>query len=367
MNRMHGIIFAYGKCEKLQTLVEQRVADSIPYAARYRIIDFMLSNLVNAGVTDVGVILQDKYQSMLDHLGSGKDWDLSRKHGGLRLLPSAPKNDPSRAFRGKMEALASVESYVQRIRQEYVVLANGALICNMPMGDVLEEHIRSGADITCVCTPRPVGEKGITYLVDDAGNITDVISRSTMAGGYGALEVYVMSKKLLLELIAECDGHNEYSFHRSVLQDMKGKLKLHAYVFEKYAARITSIADYYARSMELLQPEVRADLFIPARPIRTKDRSDASTYYGPESKCVNSLVSDGCIIEGEVEHSIVFRGVHVEKGAKISGCILMQDTVVHAGATLKCAIADKNVTVTENRMLIGHTSYPLAISKFSVV
>lgn len=367
MNRMHGIIFAYGKCEKLQTLVEHRVADSIPYASRYRIIDFTLSNMVNAGVTDIGIIMQDKYQSMLDHLGSGKDWDLSRKHGGLRLLPAAPKDDHSREFRGKMEALIAVESYVQRIRQEYVVLANGALISNMPMDDILEEHIRSGADITCVCAPKRVTEKATTYMVDESGHITDVISRSDVSGGYAALEVYVVSKKLLLELIAECDGHNEYSFHRAVLQGMKGRLKLHAYVFGGYAARIMSVADYYERSMELLDGAVRRDLFAPERPIRTKDRSDASTYYGPDSKCVNSLISDGCIIEGEVENSIIFRGVHVEKGAKISGCILMQDTVIRAGATLKYAIADKNVTVTEGRMMMGHSNYPLAISKFSVV
>lgn len=367
MNRMHGIIFAYGRCAKLQTLIEHRVVDSIPYAARYRIIDFMLSNMVNAGVTDVGVILQDKYQSMLDHLGSGKDWDLSRKHGGLRLLPSVPKDDPGRAFRGKMEALAAVESYVQRIRQEYVVLANGALICNMPLDEVLREHIATGADITCVCAPERVTDKATTYMVDEDGTITDVLSRSTVTGGYDALEVYVVSKKLLLELIAECDGHNEYSFHKAVLQGMKGRLKLHAYVFSTYAARIMSVADYYRRSMELLSGAVRKELFIPERPIRTKDRSDASTYYGAESRCVNSLVSDGCIIEGDVEDSIIFRGVHVEKGAKIRGCILMQDTVVRAGATLKYAIADKNVTVTENRTLMGHSSYPLAISKFSVV
>ena len=367
MNRMHGIIFAYGQCPKLQTLVEQRVADSIPYAARYRIIDFMLSNMVNAGVTDVGVILQDKYQSMLDHLGSGKDWDLSRKHGGLRLLPSVPKSDPSRPFRGKMEALASVESYVQRIRQEYVVLANGALICNMPLGDVLEEHIRSGADITCVCAPGNVAENPTTYMINEAGDVTDVVSRSAVTGGYSGLEVYIIGKKLLLELIAECDGHNEYSFHRAVLQSRRNRLKLHAYVFQGYAARIMSVAEYYARSMELLNSSVRADLFIPERPIRTKDRSDASTYYGPKSHCINSLISDGCIIEGEVVNSILFRGVHVAKGAKINGCILMQDTVIHAGATLRYAIADKNVTVNENRMLMGHSSYPLAISKFGVV
>ena len=367
MNRMHGIIFAYGRREKFQSLVEHRVADSIPYAARYRMIDFMISNMVNAGVTDVGIILQDKYQSMLDHMSSGKDWDLSRKHGGLRLLPTAPKNDPSRAFRGKMEALEAIEDYVQSIRQDYVVLASGTLVCNMAMSEVLEEHIKSGADITCVCAPHNDQEKSMTYMVDENGDISDVITRKGITGGFSALDVYVLSKKLLMQLIVECDGHNEYSFNEAVLQGMKNKLKLHAYVFKGYAAKIDSLPEYYERSMELLNPDVRADLFAEDRPIRSRDRSDASTYFGPQSKCENSLIADGCIIEGEVENSIIFRGVHVEKGAKISDCILMQDTVIRANATLKCAIVDKAVTVTANRMLMGHTTYPLAISKFSVV
>ena len=151
-----------------------------------------------------------------------------------------------------------------------LVLANGALICNMPLGDVLEEHIRSGADITCVCAPGGDG-KTTSYLMDEDGTITDVVSRGEVRGGCDALEVYIISKKLLLELIAECDGHNEYSFHRAVLQGMKNRLKLHAYVFRGYAARIMSVDNYYKRSMELLRAEVRADLFLPERPIRTKD------------------------------------------------------------------------------------------------
>lgn len=367
MNNLHGILFAYRSDANLGELTRPRNTCSLAYGSRYRLIDFMLSNYVNAGITDVGVIVHESYQSLLDHLGSGKDWDLSRKHGGMRLLPSAPKNDSSRAFRGKMEALAAIESYIQKIRQDYVVLANGNLICNLPMGAVLEEHIRSGADITCVCTGNHVTNEATAYVLDENNTITDVVSRGKINGGYNALEVYVLSKKLLLDLIVECDGHNEYSFHNAVLRNMKDKLKLHAYVFEGYAARIMSVADYYERSMELLNPDVRADLFAEDRPIRTKDRSDASTYYGPEGKCVNSLISDGCIIEGEVENSIIFRGVHVEKGAKISGCIVMQDTVISAGATLKYAIADKDVKVLENRMLMGHSNYPLTIAKSSIV
>ena len=161
-----------------------------------------------------------------------------------------------------------------------MVLANGALICNMPMGDVLEEHIRSGADITCVCTPKRVTDKATTYMVDDNGTITDVISRSSINGGYDALEVYVVSKKLLLELIAECDGHNEYSFHHAVLQGMKEKLKLHAYVFNGYAdhtsfngvsAALSQLRGYLQASRTCFHEKEYADLY--------NDYSDSVNAY----------------------------------------------------------------------------------------
>ena len=188
-----------------------------------------------------------------------------------------------------------------------------------------------------------------------------------IAQGCESLEVYVLSKELLLSLVDHCAAHNIPSFSTGVLQGMVGQLKICPYVFDGYAARLQSVAGYFARSMDLLDPAVRADLFAPERPVRTKDRSDPSTYYGPEAKSINSLVADGCIIEGEVENSILFRGVRVEKGAKVSGCVLMQGTTIQAGAVLKYAITDKNVRVNAGRMLMGHSSYPLAIAKNEIV
>jgi glucose-1-phosphate adenylyltransferase len=367
-NSMHGIIFAYGKRPRLQELVELRVADALPFLCRYRMIDFVLSSMVNAGVTDVGIILQEKYQSMLDHLGSGKDWDLSRKHGGLHMLPSIPQYG-SPYFRGRMEALFSVQDYLRRIRQDYVVMAEGQIAANLPLADMLEEHIASGADISVVCTKQPLGagEDSTSFVVGADGFVTDTVRHIGVDGGYSYLDVCILSKELLLRLVDECESHNLFRFREDVLQGMKDRLSIHACVFGGYAAKIQSVAEYYARSMELLDAGKRADLFNPARPIRTKDRSDASTYYGPDSECANSLVADGCVIEGKVRNSILFRGVRVEAGAEISNCVLMQDSIVRRGAILKYIIADKQVEILADRTLMGHEKYPLAISKMSIV
>ena len=370
MNQLHGIIFAYLSNPDLRELSQHRNTCSIPYGGRYRVIDFMLSNMVNAGIGDVGMIVHTNYQSLLDHVGSGKDWDLSRKHGGLRILPPFSYSGKGEgAYRGRMDALAGVRSYLQYIRQDYVVLAGGDLAVNLPLADVFAQHMRTGADITAVCTTQPKGSpKSCDYFTVGAeGRITDVSVHPPIAQGCESLEVYVLSKELLLSLVDHCAAHNIPSFSTGVLQSMVGQLKIYPYVFDGYAARLQSVAGYFARSMELLEPAVRADLFAPERPVRTKDRSDPSTYYGPGAKSANSLVADGCIIEGEVENSILFRGVRVEKGAKVSGCVLMQGTTIQAGAVLKYAITDKNVRVNPGRMLMGHTTYPLSIAKNEIV
>ena len=371
MNNLHGIIFAYRSSPALRELTQHRNTSSLPYGGRYRAIDFMLSNMVNAGVGDVGLIVHASYQSLLDHVGSGKDWDLSRKHGGLRILPpfSYANKQGSKAYRGRMDALEGVYSYLQNIRQDYVVLAGGDTVVNLPLADAFESHLKSGADITAVCTHQYKGDPhgSIYFTLGPDGMVTDTAISPITPTGYGALEVYIMSKELLLRLVGHCAAHDIPSFGRGILGAMTGALKIAPYFFDGYAARLQSVEGYYARSMELLDASVRADLFDPARPIKTKDRSDPSTYYGPQSKSVNSLVADGCIIEGEVENSILFRGVHVEQGAKVSNCILMQGSVIQTGAVLRYAITDKSVRVNPGRMLMGHETYPLAIAKNAVV
>lgn len=371
MNDLHGIIFAYHSHRNLGELTRHRNTCSLPYGGRYRLIDFMLSSLVNAGVSDVGLIVHENYQSLLDHVGSGKAWDLSRKHGGLRILPPFSTAERSqREYRGNMDALVGVSSYLRNIRQEYVVLAWGHLAVNLPMADVLRHHLSTRSDITVVGTANRWGiPSECQYLqTDKADRITDIaINPSTAPEGLESLEICILSKALLLELVEDCAVHDVHSFSRGALLPRLEQLKVTAYRYNGYVGRFHSVKDYFRCSMDLLQDEVRADLFHAGTPVRTKDRIDPSTYYGPDSKCHNSLIADGCVIEGEVENSILFRGVVVEAGAKVSNCVLMQGAVVGKDACISYAIADKNVRIGDHRILSGQETFPIAIPKNTTV
>ncbi|MGN0967990.1 MAG: glucose-1-phosphate adenylyltransferase subunit GlgD [Oscillospiraceae bacterium] len=371
MNDLHGILLAYRSDPALRELTQHRNTCSIPFGGRYRVIDFMLSSLVNAGVSDVGLIVHSSYQSLLDHVGSGKDWDLSRKHGGLRILPpfSYSQSRGNGDYLGRMDALAGVRSYLEKIRQDYVVIAWGDIVANLPIADAFEQHLRTGADITAVCTSNPTGDPaGCTYFtVGAGGTVTDVAVHPSSPMGCETLECYIMSKRLLLNLTDYASAHKIHSFSEGVLLAMVDQLKIVPYLYDGYVARFHSVATYFARNMELLESAVQACLFDPSRPIRTKDQSNPSTYYGPEARSRGSLIADGCIIEGEVENSILFRGVRVEKGARVSNCILMQSTTIREKAALSYVITDKNVTIHPERMLMGHESYPLAIAKNAIV
>ena len=372
MNDLHGILFAYHSDANLGELTRPRNTCSLAFAGRYRLVDFMLSSYVNAGVTNVGLIVHESYQSLLDHLGSGKDWELSRKHGGLRILPPFGYAEKGTGgYRGNMEALAGVQNYLKNIRQDYVIMGWGDLAINLDVSAVLEQHIQTGADVTVVCTNELRGTpKNSSYVtLGEDGRVTD-LAINPAAGGGGAmesLEIYILSKKLLLDVVDYCAAHNIHSFARGVLLPRLANMKVIPYVHEGYAARFQSVTDYFQRSMELHDAAVRADLFNPARPIRTKDYSNPSTYYGPDAVSKASLVSDGCRIEGSVENSVLSRGVIVEEGAKVVNCVLMQGTLVKAGSTLSHVITDKNVVINEDRVLVGHSTYPLAIAKGTIV
>ena len=369
MNGLHGIIFSYEKRNNLRELGEIRSAASIPFGGRYRVVDFALSNLVNAGVTDVGVVLNGRYQSMLDHLGTGKVWDLRRKRGGLRVLPpcNSQKDWGVMPFRGKIEALAGVRTYLDTIRQDYVALMDGDLVVNLPLADIFEEHVKSGADVTVVCGNDSFATEDGTYFEKNSeGRITEVLYNLHTPRGYRGLEVYILSTQLLKDLVDECAAKDQFSW-RKELQTRKDSLYLRSYIWSGFAAQIRSVQEYYDRSMQLLNPAIRAELFCPERPIRAKGADKSSTYLGPEGKCVNSLVAEGCRIEGTVENSILFPGVVVEAGAVVRNCVLFKETVVRRDAQLSYIIADKDVEVLSNRTLMGHATYPIVLAKGSKV
>ena len=372
MNGLHGIIFSLEKFSGLRELADNRMPASIPFAGRYRIIDFILSSMVNAGITDVGVVLQGNYQSLLDHLGSGKDWDLSRKHGGLRLLPPFSRNRSTTdgQLRGRIEALAGVRTYLESIRQSHVVMADSDLVINIPLGDVYESHLRSGADITAVCTSNVGGcsEDATFFKLGENGRVVQTLAAlRNPTGHHRSLEIYILSKQLLIDLVDECISQDLFDFRSAILQAKVDKLNIGSYVWDGYAAQIRSLKEYYDRSMELMNYSIRREVFHPQRPIHTKERNDASTYIDPDGSCCGCIVADGCTIEGSVENSILFRGVSIARGAQVKNCILMQDVTVSRDAVLHHVVADKNVAIMESRTLIGNESYPLAIAKGSKV
>ncbi|GHV37813.1 glucose-1-phosphate adenylyltransferase subunit GlgD [Clostridia bacterium] len=370
MKDMHGLIFAYDANSRLRELTEHRAVSSIPYGGRYRVIDFMLSSMVNSDISDVGIIMRENYQSLLDHLGSGKDWDMARKRGGLRLLPPFGFAGVRGGFyRGKMDALYNVRDYVQKIRQEYVVLASGDVVVNLPLDEIYEYHLANGYEITAVVTPQTSGlaEHETFLTTNPKGRVNSIILGRAELGAVEIMGVYILSRKLLESLISYCGAHSLCDFERDILQAMTDKLNIGTYMFRGYAAKLSTTSEFFQRSMDLLKPNVLKELFPKARPIKTKVRDEPSAYYGTAATAKNSIVADGCYIEGNVENSILSRGVRVGKNAQVRNSIIMQDTIIGEGAVLNYVITDKLVTVAPGTMMMGHENYPAAIGKGAVV
>ena len=366
MINLHGLILADRSSHELRELVMCRTSASLPFAGRYRLIDFALSSMQNALVRDVGVIMQQDYQSLLDHIGSGKEWDMSRKRGGLKLLPPFTG---SGEYEGIIDALENVRGYIEDIKQDYVALMRGHLAANIDLAAVMYQHVTSGADITAVCTNSTPEGAHHRFVVGEDGFAKEILLRRTGPGeGCATLEVYIMSKEVLLGIIDRCDNALNHKFHRDGLGGLlAGGGRIGVYMHDDYAVQITSVNGYYKASMDMLDHDKRNQLFPEARPVRTKGRSDVSTYYGDKAVSQNSLVADGCIIEGSLENCVIFRGVRVGAGAVLKNCIIMQDTVISDGVELNYVISDKDAFVSKDVTLSGSPRLPLVLPKGSRV
>ena len=328
-----GVIFSNIHDENVPELSRQRTMGSLPYGGRYRLIDFALSNLVNAGVTTVGIITKNNYQSLLDHLGSGKDWDLARKYGGLVLLPPFGAIDNGGLYKNRLEALKGITGFLSRRNEDYVILCDCDGVYRMDLSDVIDYHEKKQADITIVCHPEEIGNPSSYDIVksDETGR---VIGLEFNPKNKGKAKYYsnimVINRTFLLNLINESISHGYKNFRDDIILVNLRRYNVYAYDFNGYHATIDSLSSYFKHNMELLDKKVRDELF-GARDIYTKVRDSAPTKYGFSSLVKNSLVSDGCVVEGTVENSILFRGVKVGKGAVVRNSVIMQDTVIGDG------------------------------------
>ena len=370
MVNVHGIIYAYGATPNLTELVRNRTAASIPYCGRYRLIDFALSSLMIAGIHNVGVIMQRDYQSLLDHLGSGKDWDMGRRMGGLRMLPpfGLPEYHNGN-YSGTMEALNGVRTYIEDIKEDTVVMMQGNLAGNIDLEAALRNHKKSEAELTAICTDTTPEYRHHRFVPDADGFARRMVFNRYEAGeGIASLEAYIVSKELLLKLMDYCYTENKHHFHRDAIANyLEGGGRVNIYMHNGYAKRIMSTESYFRSSMESLRPEVRADLFPVERPVRTKSHEDVSTYYSESAVSRNSLISDGCMVEGEVINSVIFSGVRIGKGAKLKNCILMRGCEIGENVCLTNCIVDKYVTIGADQTLAGSPALPLVVPKFSKI
>ena len=372
-----GILFPNSYDSLVPDLVSERLMASIPFASRYRLVDFILSSMVNCGIDNISLIVRRNYHSLMDHLGSGREWDLTRKNGGLNLVPPFAEKTVS-IYNGRVEALASILDFLKEQKEKYVVMADTNLAVNFDFNALIEAHMESGADVTVAYReePLPVGftgpqdiGKSLYYtLAIDNGRVTKMYMNSKEPGVQNfSMNIYVIDRERLIDQVNTAYVRGQVYYERDILAPQIGKLNVHAFRYDGYVARISSMKSYFDENMKMLDDANVDALFSAGNPIYTKIRDDNPARYINGSKASNIMAADGCIIEGEVENSILFRGVRIGRGAKVKNCVLMQDTVVEAGASAEYVVTDKNVTITEGKEMKGTDTFPVYVAKYQVV
>lgn len=367
MNVM-GLIFANIYDSSLGELTNKRTMASLPYGGRYRQIDFTLSNMANAGIRHIGIITKYNYQSLMNHIGSGEEWDLELEENGLEFLTPYSMGHTD-SYRGKLEAIHSANFYLSLAHEDYVILSDAGVLCGIDLNEVLEAHIASGKDVTVV---TKAGVCNGSRLVDLAVKLNRKGEIADMAVDYCAPEDYqasmgmfILKRELLMNAAEECVARNLYRFERDFILRCwdKKQLTLNAYPFKNVALFNESTAEYFHNNLALIDENIRKDLFRDELPIYTKVRDQVPCFYDENCEIDDCIVADGCMLQGVAEHSVLFRGVKLREGAHVKNCVVMADTVIGKGAELEYCILDKNVTIGEGVRLIGTADHPVVLKR----
>lgn len=368
-NNVVGLLFSNVHEERVRELTGKRAMASVPFGGRYRLIDFQLSNMVNCGINKVGVLTKSNYQSLMDHLGSGKAWDLSRKREGLYMLP--PFTTQSSISNSRIDSLSAAFRFLSSSKEEYVLLSDCDIVANIDFKQLIASHMEKQADITivyrCGKIPPNVTKAGVLQL-DPESRVRDMLIDPRVEGECNySMNIILISRLLLMKLVEDCVSRNLYDFTRDLLQRNVSHYKVYGHEFTGFMQVISSMNSYFEANMALMLPQVRAQLFCQNRPIYTKVRDDMPARYGIDCHVTNSLVADGCQVDGEVHNCVLFRGVKVARGARLENCVIMQDSIIGRDSRLNYVVIDKDVEIKEERSLMGFQSYPVFISKGSIV
>ena len=369
MNVM-GIIFANDAT--MGDLTGKRTMASLPFGGRYRQVDFHLSNMTCAGIRHIGIISRHNYQSLMNHIGSGEEWGLELEEGGLEFLtPFAMSTTAS--YRGKLENLYFAMDFLDYgPEDELVVMADSAVLSSMDLTKVIASHVASGKELTVVTKSGVCnGTKQIDLALKLAdGKVVDMAVDYVAGEDYVAsMDTFIMSKKWLIHQVKEHVAHNMYHMDRDLVMGLwqKNPDAINVYEYDGIAMFNESVAEYFHNSLSLIDKDVRKDLFVAHHPVYTKVRDRVPTFYGEGCEIEDSIVADGCMLDGKVEESVLFRQVTICEGAEVENCIIMNDSVVGEGAKLKYVILDKDVTVRPGAKLCGTSKNPIIVKRGEVV
>jgi len=359
----------YDKDEStIPELSQHRTLASIPFGGRYRLIDFMLSSLVGAAVYNIGIVTKSKYGSLIDHLGWGKDWDLDRKNGGLKILtPFATAGYSSRD--SQFEILKTVYAYIDNMKSEYCIIANANIVANIDFSAFFSLHTKTSADITVLSTKRKACAKDPELTIDDSGKVINAIIKSNPddCEKLVAEDIFIMKKSLLYELVDLGATYGWRTFKKDVLAKRFSHLNIYAYRHSGYFRVIDNLECYLSANMDMLKKDVKEEIFNKDQPILTRTKDSVPTKYGDNARVKNCFVADGCVIDGEVCNSVIFRSVKISSGAKIENSVIMQNSLIESDVSLNCAVVDKNAIVTSHKKLHGEKTQPIVIKKGKIV
>ena len=366
-----GIIFSSLNDNTLSRLTNDRTVAAIPFACRYRLVDFALSNLVNANISNISIVANYNYRSLAEHVGSGKDWDLARRAGGVNFISpfQTAYTSNTQMYSTRLEALINMKEYIGECKEDYIVLMDSDSVLNIDIADVIRNHQASGAKITIVTrnVVRGYTSKRPRMMISSvAGKVSDITMSSvyTEKNPELSLGIMVMSTAYLRIIIEEAQAYHLNSLTGILLRNYKSQ-NYRTYNYKGYVATVSSFLDYYKHSIELAKDErARASLlWRKDAPVFTRVHNSAPVVYKSTAKVENSMIADDCVIEGTVINSVIFRGVHVERGAVVKDSVLFSGTYVGKNASLNCIVTDKDVYISDGVTLSGNDNMPFYVQK----
>ncbi|MDR1272877.1 MAG: glucose-1-phosphate adenylyltransferase subunit GlgD [Clostridiales Family XIII bacterium] len=368
-----GLINGGVERRNLRELVDSRAVGALPIGCRYRAIDFPLSNMVNSGIRNVGVIASRNYSSLMNHLGSGKSWDLSRKSDGVTVITPYSVRGSTGTYRGEVEALKSSMDFIVHAKQEYCIISSVDYVFTGAFDDMMRRHVESGADITALY--HIVGRHGDTdryeetffdFGEDGRINVIEFNPRNTRLKARD-LRTYIIRKDLLILLVEESYAKGELGFTKDLLRNNLNRLRIIGFEHEGYVGTLFDVASFFKVNMDLLDQDLMREIFLSKNRIYTRVMDSVPAKYMKDSVVKNSLIANGCIIEGEVKNSLLFRNVHVGPNVVLKNCIVFKETEIGEGSDLEYVILDKNVSVRKGTRLIGNAEFPMVIKKQGTV